>query len=90
MDDWEKFNHSYEKQTKGPQAAPNSGPQTYVNYSEGSSAGNAYAAQPKYVTRKMLVISLIICMLLSAFVGAMAYALAMSTFGGATDRKSVV
>lgn len=89
MDDWEKFNHSYEKQTKGPQAAPNSGPQTYVNYSEGSSAGNTYAAQPKYVTRKMLVISLIICMLLSAFVGAMAYAIAMSTFGGATVDKTI-
>ncbi len=87
MDDWDKFNYSKDSVSKGPQAAPQGEPQTYVNYS--SSSGGTYAAQPKYVTMKVLIIALIICMVLSAAVGAAAYAIAMSTFGGTTVDKTI-
>lgn len=90
MDDWEKFNYSNDSDRE-PKAAPQSGPQTYVDYGSGYSggSGSAYASQPKYVTRKFFVIILIICMVLSAAIGAMAYALAMSTFGGTTVDKTI-
>ena len=86
MDDWDKFNYTNEQEREFVRSAPKSEPQTYVNY---GSYSEASAAQPKYVTRKMLIIALIICMLLSAFVGAACYALAMSAFGGATVDKTI-
>ena len=89
MDDWDKFNYSRETVSKGPQAAPQGEPQTYVNYNNNSGTGTSYAAQPKYVTVKVFVIVLIICMLLSAAIGAAAYAIAMSTFGGTTVDKTI-
>ena len=89
MDDWDKFNYSKETVNRGPQGAPQSEPQTYVNYSNNNGSGSAYAPQPKYVTMKVLVIALIICMVLSAAIGAAAYAIAMSTFGGTTVDKTI-
>ena len=92
MDDWEKFNHTSEPEFKGAQGAPKGEPQTYVNYNDragSANAGSAYAAQPKYVTTKVLVISLILCMIFSAIIGAAAYAIAMSTFGGTTIDKTI-
>ena len=86
MDDWDKFNYTNEPEREFVRSAPKSEPQTYVNY---GSYSEASTAQPKYVTRKMLIIALIICMLLSAFVGAACYALAMSAFGGATVDKTI-
>lgn len=50
---------------------------------------NAKKKEPKYVTRKAFVITLIFAMILSAAVGAGVYALAMSTFGGTTIDKSI-
>ena len=81
MDDWEKFGDTSdsEENTK------------YTSYSQ-DSYGEAYRVhkkEPKYVTRKFMVVMLIFSMILSAGVGAAAYALAMSTFGGTTINKSV-
>lgn len=44
---------------------------------------------PKYVTTKSFVIALIVCIIVSATVGAGAYALAISHFGGTSIDKSV-
>ncbi len=44
---------------------------------------------PKYVTTKSFVIALIVCIIVSAAVGAGAYALAISYFGGTSIDKSV-
>lgn len=44
---------------------------------------------PKYVTTKSFVIALIVCIIVSAAVGAGAYALAISHFGGTSIDKSV-
>ena len=44
---------------------------------------------PKYVTMKSFVIALIVCIIVSAAVGAGAYALAISHFGGTSIDKSV-
>ncbi len=87
MDDWEKFN--YQAESRDPSDVTRREPQTYYNYSNAYQGAGAYAKEPKYVTRKMFVIVLIICMILSAFIGAACYALAMSTFGGTTVDKTI-
>ncbi len=46
-------------------------------------------SKPVALTRRSLVIGLIICILVSAVVGAGAYAIAISTFGGTSIDKSV-
>ncbi|MBR5229404.1 MAG: trypsin-like peptidase domain-containing protein [Firmicutes bacterium] len=51
--------------------------------------GSQPKKEPKYVTRRFMVTMIIFSMVLSAAVGAAAYALAMSTFGGTTINKSV-
>ncbi len=90
MDDWDKFNYNNASYQDTKEAPPRASRvyQTY-NYDPGSGSGEAYVKQPKYVTRRMLIISLIICMILSAFIGAACYALAMSTFGGTTIDKTI-
>ncbi len=45
--------------------------------------------EPKYVTRGSLVVILIIAMIFSAVIGAGAYAMAISIFGGTTIDKSI-
>lgn len=45
--------------------------------------------EPKYVTTKSFVIALIVCIIVSATVGAGAYALAISHFGGVSIDKSI-
>lgn len=87
MDDWEKFN--YQTERRDPSDVTRREPQTYYNYSNAYQGAGTYAKEPKYVTRKMFVIVLIICMILSAFIGAACYALAMSTFGGTTVDKTI-
>ncbi len=89
MDDWEKFNYNSNSSDSNTQKAAPKATQYYTDYSYSGGSSEAYAKQPKYVTRKLLVISLVICMLLSAFVGAAAYALAMSAFGGTTIDKTI-
>ena len=78
MDDWEKFGEEGTSQS------------TYNQYDAyGQEPYRTPKKEPKYVTRKFMVITLICSMILSAAVGAGMYALAMSTFGGTTINKSV-
>ncbi|MBQ2160917.1 MAG: trypsin-like peptidase domain-containing protein [Firmicutes bacterium] len=88
MDDWEKFNYSErtDSETAGPAPKVKT---VYTDYGDGYGSAGSYAREPKYVTRKAMIITVIICMLLSAFVGAACYALAMSTFGGTTIDKTI-
>ena len=83
MEDWNKFGDSeQERYTQAERSTQD----YYAGYSE---PVNMKKKEPKYVTKKALVITLIFAMILSAAVGAGAYALAMSTFGGTTIDKSV-
>ena len=78
MDDWEKFGETETSQN------------TYNQYDAyGQEPYRTPKKEPKYVTRKFMLITLICSMILSAAVGAGMYALAMSTFGGTTINKSV-
>ena len=81
MDDWEKFGGTNENESQ------NQYQYQYTDY--GQEPYRVPKKEPKYVTRKFMVVTLIFAMILSAAVGAGAYALAMSTFGGTTINKSV-
>ena len=94
MDDWNRFGNS-ESDERGfimtdpkPQAentartiydADDSAPQDMTKKKK----------EPKYVTRKAFVVTLIFAMVFSAVIGAGAYAAAMSIFGGTTIDKSI-
>ncbi len=80
MEDWNKFGNSDDSSS------------TRTSYTYGSGDFDSTVKkekEPVYVTRKTLVIVLIFAMILSATVGAGAYAIAMSTFGGTTIDKSI-
>ena len=83
MEDWNKFGETESERYAQPDF---SAQDYYAGYSE---PVNTKKKEPKYVTKKAFVLTLIFAMILSAAVGAGAYALAMSTFGGATIDKSV-
>lgn len=80
MEDWNKFGSSDDNYN------------TRTSYTYGGDDFDSTIKkkkEPVYVTRKTLVIVLIFAMILSATVGAGAYAIAMSTFGGTTIDKSI-
>lgn len=80
MEDWNKFGSSDDNYN------------TKTSYTYGGDDFDSAIKkkkEPVYVTRKTLVIVLIFAMILSASVGAGAYAIAMSTFGGTTIDKSI-
>lgn len=94
MEDWNKFGNSESEKYTGftmrepqPQSQDTDGTHTY--YTGFSEPVNTKKKEPKYVTKKAFLITLIFCMLLSAAVGAGAYALAISTFGGTSIDKSI-
>ena len=76
MDDWDKFQYDDNKTV-------------YTDTAEAPKRAPKEKKEPVYVTRKAFAITLIICMVISAAVGAGAYALAMSHFGGAVIDKTV-
>ena len=83
MEDWNKFGDSEkERYTQAERSTQD----YYAGYSE---PVNTKQKEPKYVTKKAFVITLIFAMILSAAVGAGAYALAISTFGGTSIDKSI-
>ena len=82
MDDWEKFYTNDEYSCYADTAAKQ------VNDIDSEAARSA-KKEPTYVTMKMMVLMLIICMVFSAAIGAGAYALAISTFGGTTVDRSI-
>ena len=82
MDDWDKF------ETEKPQTAPfgnqQSAPQQTF-YTDTAAAPQRVKKEKNtspYVTKKFFALMLVVCMVLSAAVGAGAYALAISYFGG--------
>ena len=76
MDDWDKFQYEENKTV-------------YTDTAEAPKKAPKEKKEPVYVTRKAFAVTLIICMVISAAVGAGAYALAMSHFGGATVDKTI-
>ena len=97
MEDWNKFGDSGQGRNAGftmrdaDQQSQHSETETntYNDYTGYEEPVNAKKKEPKYVTRKAFVITLIFAMILSAAVGAGAYALAISTFGGTSIDKSI-
>ena len=97
MEDWNKFGDSGQGRNTGftmrdaDQQSQHSETEsnTYNDYTGYEEPVNAKKKEPKYVTRKAFVITLIFAMILSAAVGAGAYALAISTFGGTSIDKSI-
>ena len=76
MDDWDKFQYEENKTV-------------YTDTAEAPKRVPKEKKEPVYVTRKAFAVTLIICMVISAAVGAGAYALAMSHFGGAVIDKTI-
>ena len=76
MDDWDKFQYEENKTV-------------YTDTAEAPKRAPKEKKEPVYVTRKAFAVTLIICMVISAAVGAGAYALAMSYFGGAVIDKTI-
>ena len=76
MDDWDKFQYEENKTV-------------YTDTAEAPKRAPKEKKEPVYVTRKTFAVTLIICMVISAAVGAGAYALAMSHFGGAVIDKTI-
>ena len=76
MDDWDKFQYEENKTV-------------YTDTAEAPKRAPKEKKEPVYVTRKAFAVTLILCMVISAAVGAGAYALAMSHFGGTTVDKTI-
>ncbi len=76
MDDWDKFQYEENKTV-------------YTDTAEAPEQAPKKKKEPVYVTRKAFAVTLILCMVISAAVGAGAYALAMSHFGGAVIDKTI-
>ena len=90
MDDWEKFENQDDSYTrKTYDGSSFSGDRVYTDTAEAPKKPSRQPKDPVYVTRKAFILSLIICVVVSAAVGAGAYALAISTFGGTSVDKSV-
>ena len=80
MDDWDKF--QYEEKREENRAM-------YTDTAEAPERTPKEKKAPTYVTKKAFVVTLIICMVVSAAVGAGTYALAMSHFGGSVIDKTI-
>ena len=76
MDDWNKFQYE-DNET------------VYTDTAEAPRRAPRESKEPVYVTRRAFAITLILCMVISAAVGAGAYALAMSRFGGSVIDKTI-
>lgn len=94
MDDWNRFGNNESSETGFVMTDPK--PQTEdtartihtADYNTSQDISKK-KKEPKYVTRKAFVITLIFAMIFSAAIGAGAYAAAMSIFGGTTIDKSI-
>lgn len=87
MDDWDKFQYEENNYNRGAYMESTSA--HYEDTAEAPQRAPKEKKEPKYITRKAFVITLIFCMMLSAAVGAGAYALAMSHFGGSVIDKTI-
>lgn len=85
MDDWDRFERNdYNEYYNG--SANSSDSNNFGGFDEKPKKPNK---APKYVTTKSFAIVLILAIIVSAAVGAGAYAFAISTFGGTSIDKSV-
>ena len=96
MEDWEKFSQNetvngFEDDCNNSESEKSGDAFSYEDY--GMSPERKVKAKkesnPVYITKKFFVITLILSMVCSAAIGALAYALMMSSFGGTTIDKSV-
>ena len=93
MDDWDRFGGTRSDGENGftmrdPQPQQYSQQQSAYDFDQQFRQPKK-KKDPRYVTRRFLVVALIFAMIFSAAIGAAAYALAMSTFGGTTIDKSI-
>lgn len=80
MDDWDKYQYEENREQNKT---------VYYDTADAPKRAPKEKKEPSFVTRKAFIITLIACMVLSAAVGAGAYALAMSHFGGAVIDKTI-
>lgn len=89
MDDWDKF------ETERPHTESFDGEETtsrqnvYTDRAEAPQRIKKEKNTTPYVTKKFFALMLVVCMVISAAIGAGAYALAISNFGGTSVDKSV-
>ena len=89
MDDWDKF------ETESPHTESFDGEETtsrqnvYTDRAEAPQRIKKEKNTTPYVTKKFFALMLVVCMVISAAIGAGAYALAISNFGGTSVDKSV-
>ena len=91
MDDWDKF------EAENPESKKTGCEQSDFTHTVYVDTAEAPHKKPKpkeknntpYVTKKFFALMLALCMILSAAVGAGAYALAISSFGGTSVDKSI-
>ena len=89
MDDWDKFEAENPETEKTGCGQSDFTHTVYVDTAEAPHKKPKEKNKTPYVTKKFFALMLVICMILSAAVGAGAYALAISSFGGTSVDKSI-
>ena len=89
MDDWDKFEAENPETEKTGCGQSDFTHTVYVDTAEAPHKKPKEKNTTPYVTKKFFALMLVICMILSAAVGAGAYALAISSFGGTSVDKSI-
>ena len=89
MDDWDKFETETPETEKTGCGQSDFTHTVYVDTAEAPHKKPKEKNKTPYVTKKFFALMLVLCMILSAAVGAGAYALAISSFGGISVDKSI-
>ena len=103
MDDWDKFgytddgDHRPDGRSETNDTSTSSSTDFIIKSTGDDNTQTVFVSEtnkrkkkePTFVTKKAFAITLIFAMLFSAAIGAGAYAIAMSTFGGSTIDKSI-
>ena len=89
MDDWDKFEAETPETEKTGCGQSDFTHTVYVDTAEAPHKKPKEKNKTPYVTKKFFALMLVLCMILSAAVGAGAYALAISSFGGISVDKSI-
>ena len=89
MDDWDKFEAENPETEKTDYENDSFTSRVYVDTAEAPRKKQREKNNTPYVTKKFFALMLVVCMVLSAAIGAGAYALAISSFGGIAVDKSI-
>lgn len=89
MDDWDKFEAENPETEKTDYKTGSFADRVYVDTAEAPRKKQREKNTTPYVTKKFFALMLVVCMILSAAIGAGAYALAISSFGGISVDKSI-